>query len=204
MICPLCTSSSQDLYHRDKTRSYFKCSTCELVFVPRDELISPDQEKARYESHENSEDDSGYREYLGKIAASIIPHLEEKDAGLDFGSGKTKLLAELLKPHHVESYDIFFHPANDLLEKTYQFIIMSEVIEHLREPHIVLEKLKSLLTPAGKLFIKTKFYPDQQKFADWFYKRDITHVQFFNEHSFKQITQSCEQIGEDLWLLRNN
>jgi rubredoxin len=200
-MCPLCLAQESSLFDQDKFRSYLKCSTCGLVFVPRDSLISEDQEKERYEAHENGENQSGYIQYLSKIGEAIKPFLNEGDRGLDFGCGKTKLLAGLLAPHHVSSYDVYFHPQHELLNVTYDFVILSEVIEHLRDPRKEMLKLSS-----PKIFIKTKFYPEVG-FNQWFYKRDKTHIQFFNPGSFDELAKingykSWEKIGEDLYCFK--
>ncbi len=211
MICPLCLHHESDIFCRDKKRQYNVCRSCSLVFVPRNELISPSLEKSRYESHENDENRQ-YQNYLSIIADAISQKLPAVGFGLDFGCGRTNLLANLLrnKGHEVISYDIFFYPAQNYLESQYDFIIMSEVIEHLREPSTELEKIKELLNPDGILFIKTKLLPETLKeFENWFYKRDMTHVQFFSNESLSALSallglSQPETIGEDLYLFRNN
>jgi len=198
MTCPLCHSADNELFDQDPIRHYYLCKSCGLVFVPRNELISESLEKSRYDAHENSETDSGYREYLTSIAVSIRPHLKHGEKGLDFGCGRTKLLAEILSPQTIDSYDVYFHPEESLLEQNYDFIIMSEVIEHLRDPALTMKKLRTL---SSKFFIKTKMYPDKEEFGSWFYKRDNTHVQFFNETSFNELKfKEWKKIGTDLYL----
>ncbi len=208
MACPLCFSGATFLYDQDRLRSYFKCETCALVFVDRGSVISPQQEKERYEAHENSENNSDYRDYLSSIAQSIRPHLKNGDVGLDFGSGKTKILSELLMPHVTFSYDVYFLPDDSLLKRKYDFIILSEVIEHLRDPLRIMEDLKKCLNPQGQFFIKTKFYPERREdFGNWFYKRDITHIQFFCQMSFEKLSsllglQEVLRVGDDLFIIR--
>lgn len=210
MICPLCLGKDPELYDKDKERSFFQCPHCGLVFVPRSDLISLHTEKERYEAHDNASDNSGYVNYLTKIADSIDRKLKPNSFGLDFGSGKTTVLEEILenRGHELISYDVFFHPDEGYKKKQYDFIIMSEVIEHLRDPREEMISLKKLLKDDGMLFIKTKFLPEKN-FSTWFYKRDITHVQFFSWKSFKTLSEllelePSEEVGEDLYLLRNN
>lgn len=207
-MCPLCLHPKSELFDQDKQRNYYKCSSCDLIFVQRNILISEDLERKRYESHENSEEDSGYRSYLEKIAHSIKDHLNPDSIGLDFGCGKTKLLAELLVPHQVHSYDLYFHPDDEIFSKKFDFIILSEVIEHLRDPHQTMLQLNDHLKPNGQIFIKTKLRPQLSlDFSQWFYKRDITHVQFFNSRSFEELAKLCglnspQEVGEDLYLFK--
>lgn len=191
-MCPLCGSSSE-LYHQDKQRSYQQCESCELVFVPRSELVTSEAEKSRYDAHET---DNYYQTYLSTIAAAIMPHRKTHEHGLDFGCGKTTALGDIIG--NVESYDLFYRPDQSLLTKKYDFIILSEVIEHLRDPKQTMDELKKL---APKFFIKTKLLPEKSKFADWFYKRDVTHIQFFNESSFNALGfREWKKIGEDIYL----
>jgi SAM-dependent methyltransferase len=206
--CPVCHGYDNHEFSRDKKRIYYLCNDCSLVFVPRNLLIATEEEKKRYESHDNSNENTEYRAYLTKIADSIEPLLLKGTHGLDFGSGKTTLFSDLLKERgfQMSSYDLYFHPNEEIWSQKFDFIVLSEVIEHVRDPHECLEKIKSLLNSAGQLFIKTKFYPpDKKLFDDWFYKRDMTHVQFFNRNSLNQLAKtvgfngSFKMIGEDLY-----
>lgn len=208
--CPLCQSPETGAYSRDKFRSFLLCQACGLIFVPRAELITRDHEKLRYEDHQNSEDDEGYQLYLTKTASALGEKLPSSARGLDFGCGRTKILAEKLASlgHEVDSYDVFFHRDETIWEKKYDFIVLSEVIEHLREPRKEMERLSGLLYPQGRLFIKTKFAPQSLKdFETWFYKRDITHVQFFGLRSMEALKEilkmdEIEVLESDLSLLR--
>lgn len=210
MNCPLCSQNDSTLFDQDKQRSFYQCPHCTLVFVPRSDLVSLSAEKERYDAHENDSDSEGYLKYLTGIADSIHQHLPAKSIGLDFGSGKTTLLEKILeeKGHSVLSYDVFFHPEVPYAENKYDFIILSEVIEHLRDPFQEMAKLTELLQKDGKIFIKTKLLPEKG-FSSWFYKRDITHVQFFSPEAFNHLARSlnlheAEVIGADLFLFRNN
>lgn len=189
MMCPLCKGSSSSLYHQDKSRSYYQCQSCTLVYVPREELVSAAEEKTRYDLHENSETDQSYINYLSGIRDVILPHITKSDHGLDFGSGRTTLLEKLFIEHgyQMKSYDLYFHDHPELLKDKYDYIIMSEVIEHLRAPEADLKNLTTMLKPGSSLFVKTKLLPEEKdKFGDWFYKRDKTHVQFFTAGSFQK------------------
>lgn len=210
MNCVVCESSAR-VYTKDSERSYFECLSCQLVFVPRSELISYEQEKARYDHHQNLENDSHYISYLEKIAKGILPHLQAKSIGLDFGCGRTKLLEKILNENNLDvaSYDLYYFPESSLLKQKYDFVILSEVIEHLREPRFVLNELSMMLKPGGKMFIKTKFLPTREQFDRWFYKRDITHIQFFNPVSLKKIGElsslkNFQDLRDDLYVLGND
>ncbi|WP_408097641.1 class I SAM-dependent methyltransferase [Peredibacter sp. HCB2-198] len=209
MTCPLCQHQSSTIFDQDKLRSYYLCDQCGLVFVPRESLISSSEEKKRYDSHQNSDQDPGYHNYLLKISQEILPHLLSSGRGLDFGCGATKMLGSMFEKagFEVDSFDLYYHPDQTIWQKKYDFIILSEVIEHLNSPREVMINLRGLLNPSGHIFVKTKTYPAPPEFKNWFYKRDITHVQFFNQSSFEYLAQLVHltgpmKIGEDLFLFK--
>lgn len=208
MNCPLCNSSSIKLFDKDKFRSYFLCSDCQLISVPRNELISPDEEKRRYDLHANDESDQ-YKSYLTGIGDALLPHISAGSQGLDFGCGKSLLMEKILESHghKVESYDIYFHPKEAVLDSEFDFILLSEVIEHLATPLDVMQNLRKKLKVGGKVFLKTKLYPpDPMSFCSWSYKRDPTHIQFFSFNSLKKLGEiidlpQLEVLGPDIFML---
>lgn len=200
MNCPICLSSQNTKYDEDKFRSYFLCLECSLVFVPREKILSFSDEAQRYEAHENDEADDSYRKYLSETAEAAISRLAPGAQGLDFGSGKTTLMAKIFKSFgfSVDTYDLYFHPKEEIWNKKYDFIVLSEVIEHLKDPREVMQKLCGLLNPRGQFFIKTKLYPpDPFTFTTWFYKRDQTHVQFFDYNSLCKLGEFLNMKGPE-------
>lgn len=173
--------------------------------MPRNEILSSELEKNRYDQHENN-NEGEYLKYLTGIASSILPYIKKDDQGLDFGSGISTSLAEIfgLTGIRVDSYDLYYHPNNEIWERQYDFVILSEVIEHLREPFETMEKLAKLLKANGKIFIKTKFRNEKIEFSNWYYKRDLTHIQFFNQKSMNLLSNKSgfkmTEVGTDLYL----
>ena len=206
--CPICSDCNAQEYSHDKFRKYLICPNCELIFVPRNQLIPSDAEKQRYDSHQNDENDPHYKNYLMQMVDQIIPELEKQQVGLDFGCGRTDLLAQLFREKNflVDSFDLYFLPDEKIWTKKYHFIILSEVIEHLRDPITELGQLRKMLLPDGKIFIKTKLHPGEKSlFDNWFYKRDSTHIQFFNSKSLSELGRKIrmngpQQKSEDLAL----
>src|SRR3712207_4288200 len=124
MNCPLCASPENVKYDEDKFRSYHLCGGCALIFVPRQMILPFDVEAARYEAHENDDDDPRYRDYLAKTAEAVLASVGKKVHGLDFGCGKTRLMSNIFESHgvQVDSYDLYFHPKQEIWNKTYDFI----------------------------------------------------------------------------------
>ncbi|MFW5874952.1 MAG: hypothetical protein ACOCUC_01815 [bacterium] len=57
LMCPLCGGKNISAYSEDRFRKYLTCRTCSLVFVPEEYRASPEQEKTRYDLHNNHPDD---------------------------------------------------------------------------------------------------------------------------------------------------
>lgn len=206
-ICPLCHSGNTKYYTKDKLRSYLICNTCALVFVPENQHISDDQEKRRYDQHNNNPDDPGYRKFLSRLANPLCQRLPAGASGLDFGCGPGPALAAMLEDqgYKIAVYDKFYFPDTRVWETKYDFITATEVLEHLRCPERELDKLWRHLNPGGILGITTKLVKNKAAFDTWHYKRDPTHVCFFSIATFHWLAGTwradIEIISNDVILI---
>lgn len=187
-VCPLCGANCS-LFHQDKRRSYFICACCSLVHVPKEFHLTASKEREEYDKHENSLLDDGYRRFLSRAAEPLLSRLDHKAYGLDFGCGPAPMLAKMLSDqgHKVELFDKFYFPEDSVLENTFDFIVTTEVVEHLSDPKSVLNTLFSSLKPSGFLVIMTKRWLDIERFSSWHYKNDPTHITYFHEKTFHWI-----------------
>lgn len=207
MQCPLCSAAAAAPFHADRRRSYLRCETCSLVFVPPAFFLSRQAERAEYDLHRNDVDDPGYRAFLARLAEPLLARLPPASRGLDFGCGPGPALAHMLREagHEVALYDSFYVPATDVLDSRYDFICATEVVEHLHAPGRELARLWSLLVPGGWLAIMTKLVRDRAAFSGWHYKNDPTHVCFFSEQTWQWWARrqgaTLEIIGADVILL---
>jgi hypothetical protein len=208
MQCPLCSGHSVAAYHSDKRRDYLQCSLCELVFVPFHQQLSRQDEKAIYDQHQNSAYDQGYREFLRRLTNPLLDQLKESSQGLDFGCGPGPTLSVMLEEqgHTMALFDLYY--ANDpaVLDRQYDFITSTEVIEHLAQPGAELQRLWNLLVTGGHLGLMTKQVRNRDAFANWHYKNDLTHISFFSEQTFVYLGQQWgstpEFIGADVIIFR--
>jgi len=126
--------------------------------------------------------------------------------GLDFGCGPAPALANKLSQlgHDVNVYDIYYAPNNEVLTKQYDFITCTEVIEHLASPTTQFELLIKMLKPDGILGIMTKLVLNKERFANWHYKNDPTHISFFSRKTFEYLAKryelKLEFIGQDVMI----
>lgn len=196
--CLLCGAECEQwLEHRGVSYSF--CPRCRLL--RKEQFPELAEERARYETHNNSVQDPRYLEYIrGVISADLYPRLKPGDAVLDFGCGSAKAVEALLAGEapgvEVVSYDPFFHPETPesalaaLNRQGFNFIIAIEVFEHLFDPGTAIRRLKNLLVPGGGILLRTMLYPgNRTSFRKWWYKDDLTHVHFFAEETFAWIAQ---------------
>lgn len=197
--CPLCRSDSTKIIHQDShskvDRPYLLCSDCDLIFVPRLFHLSPSQEKAIYDCHENNPNDLGYRKFLSRLTTPLIQHLKTGAEGLDFGCGPGPTLSVMLREagFNVSEYDPFYSPDTAALTKKFDFVTSTEVVEHLSDPEKIFNKLFGLLKPQGVLGIMTK-RPPERGIVNWHYTKDPTHITFYSIKTFEFIASkyNCE------------
>lgn len=207
-ICPLCEHNRIDFYFAD-ARSFWQCENCQLVFVAASEHLSEFYEKERYDFHENDSTDPGYRAFLNRLIKPLSERLDGGSEGLDFGCGPGPTVSIMLEElgHKVACFDKFYANKPELLDQRYDFITSTEVIEHLSEPRLELERLAGLLKPSGYFGIMTKLLPPADQFANWHYKKDLTHICFYAERTFEWIAAqwdlSLEILDVDVIILRS-
>jgi 2-polyprenyl-3-methyl-5-hydroxy-6-metoxy-1,4-benzoquinol methylase len=187
VVCPLCGSSETKLFYEGRSREFFQCLECGLVFVPERLHPTADEEKARYDFHSHSLLDSGYRNFLNRLFQPLEKHLTPGARGLDFGCGQSPTLSVLFEEagFPCANYDLYYRNDPEVLKTKYDFVTCSETMEHFRRPREEFEKLIGLLKPGGRLGIMTQRLDDAPEFAQWFYKDDSTHLCFFSRKSFQ-------------------
>ncbi len=206
--CPLCNEAQAWEYARDQRRPYLCCGHCGLVLVAAEHYLDRAAERAEYALHQNDPADPGYRAFLSRFAEPLVQRLSPGAEGLDFGCGPGPALAQMLgaSGFRVALYDSFFAPDRSLLERQYDFICATEVVEHLHHPGRELAYLWSWLNAGGWLGIMTKLVRDQTAFATWHYKNDPTHVCFFSQRTWQWWAERhvarLEFVGADVILLR--
>lgn len=192
--CVLCGSDETEWIYRDDTRldllrDYYLCSECKLIFVPPDQRLSAEEELSRYEMHENDPEDPNYRKFLNRMFKPMVEKLPEESSGLDFGSGPGPTLHLMFEEagHLMRIYDPFFANDPSVFEQQYDFITTTETAEHLYRPLLELDRLWECLKPGGYLGVMTRRWTTVEKFKNWHYKNDDTHVIFFHENTFHWI-----------------
>lgn len=187
MDCPLCHSVLTTMIDPE----YFDCTTCGALVKHHDLLPTPDEELFRYKLHNNDVNDTGYQQFTSPIWQYILQNFNQKDRGLDFGSGTGPVISKMLKDqgYNICQYDPFFAPDAHLLKKQYHYIACCEVIEHFFNPEKEFKLLDQLLLPGGRFVGMTLLYNDTIDFKNWVYRKDETHVFIYRKETLEFIAQ---------------
>ena len=189
-VCPLCENKSEKFY--EDTQRYYKCNSCGGIFVHSDDLPKEDDEKERYELHDDDTQDAGYRKFVSPITSNILKDFSKKNKGLDFGAGTSAIISVVLREHDydIKNYDPYFHNEPKLLTQKYDYISSCEVIEHFYHPKKEFRLLREMLREGGKLYLMTDVYDEKIDFASWYYKNDPTHVFIYTPQTFEYIKKA--------------
>lgn len=189
--CPLCRHRESTLFHSEPAREYLRCAVCALVHVPAGYHLSPSAEKQRYDTHRNSPDDPGYRGFLSRLFEPLAAHLSPGAEGLDYGSGPGPALSVMFEEagFGMRIYDPFYAPERSVLRRRYDFVTCTETAEHFSRPGEEFRTLVSLVRPGGWIGVMTAMLEEDTRFADWYYRKDPTHVAFYSRATFRWLAQ---------------
>lgn len=135
----------------------------------------------RYELHRNDLASPDYKNFVAPLAKAIQERVSAGSHGLDFGCGSAPIMAHILGEagYQMQAFDPFFKPDYGALNRRYDFVVASEVVEHFYSPAVEFRNLKSLIKPGGVLGLMTLLIDEQTDFPNWYYRRDPTHVVFY-------------------------
>jgi len=188
--------------HEKSGITYFHCKSCAYIFKSPENYQDLKSQEARYDLHENNEDDEGYIAYFKRFLDFTLPLAGNPSTALDFGCGRTSLLAKLLQQEGIacDHYDPIYHPDTLHERKKYDLVVSTEVFEHLHDPKEVFVSLLDSLNDGGYLALQTQFHPnDVEAFKKWYYHQDPTHIVFFTAKTFAVLSEmyGCEFIGDN-------
>lgn len=198
--CKICAAPIKNTSILKNSRVFYNCDDCGFISLDSRFYLSSDQEKARYDLHENSSENSDYIKLLEDfMKAAVEPYSVQKI--LDYGSGPNPVLAKLLRErgYEVDIYDPYYAPWDPSNNSSYDMIVSTETFEHFRDPLKEFQRIKNLLKPQAYLAIMTSFACNHEEFKAWRYKDDETHISFYSMQSFRKLAELF-----DLGIIYNN
>lgn len=207
LYCPLCTHRAGK-YLEDRRRAYFHCPRCDLVFADPASHLEVAGQKEEYDRHENDPADWRYRLFLSRLVTPLLDRLVPGMQGLDYGCGPGPALSLMLEEAGMSmtDFDPFYRPNAAALNRNYDFVTCTEVVEHFSTPAHDWERLTALLRSRGWLGIMTKLVISRERFANWHYKEDPTHVAFYSPKTFSWLGAEfgfiVDQVDRDVLIMR--
>ena len=186
--CLLCKSNT-NLFFEDKNKKYYKCDNCLSIMLDPSNHVTDEEEKERYETHNNDINDIRYQNFVSPIVESVRNNYNTNHLGLDYGAGTGPVITSILEKegYNIKLYDPYFHYYPENLCEKYDYIICSEVIEHFYHPYDEFAKLSNILKEKGSIICMTSIYDDGIDFNNWTYKNDKTHVFFYHKKGLEWI-----------------
>lgn len=148
-------------------------------------FVSSEVAKARYDTHQNGVNNVDYIAYQKSIFDQFIGIYLKSGSTLDYGCGEGAVLQRFIENLFI--YDLYYHNDDTIFKRTFDNIILIEVVEHFEDPIGEFKRLVERLNEGGRLIVQTQFYTNFEQIEDWWYVRDATHVSFYNIEAFKYL-----------------
>jgi SAM-dependent methyltransferase len=201
LSCPLCAGAAAG-FCADRRRRFHRCGACELVFADPASHLDTGEEKAVYDLHCNDPADARYRAFLARLSEPLCERLTPGMQGLDYGCGPGPTLGLMLREAGMRmcEYDPVYRPDETVLQRQYDFVTCTEVVEHFRDPGADWSRLARLVRPGGWLGVMTWLLEsaDARAFRAWGYKGDPTHVAFYSPATLEWLGR---ELGFEVWRL---
>ncbi len=211
--CKICHCNTSVIKDEKTDKIYHRCLNCDYIFMDDKYYLDASLEKKHYDNHNNNLESLGYVKMFEKLIEEFVsPDAKDIKTALDFGCGEGEVLPILLERVGIscDKYDLFYFPKKVYADKKYDLICCTEVIEHLVNPLDTIKELLSHLNKDGYLLLMTYFHPsDDEKFLEWFYIKDMTHIGFFSFKTFEYLTSELglkivKNNSKNIVLLKNN
>lgn len=184
--CDLCGAAGLKGVVTADARTWFYCAVCELVHVSPQFHPSQQQQGERYARHQNSRSDAGYVAMLERVIARLLAHCPDARRVLDYGSGPTPVLVDLLLERGLQArgFDPLYAPQPPA-DLPCDAITAVETFEHFAAPAAELRRIDGWLRDGGVLVVQTLFHQGPDAIANWWYARDRTHIAFYSDATWR-------------------
>jgi SAM-dependent methyltransferase len=190
MVCPLCISPDCIVHAQIGSRLFFRCNSCDLVFVPKEYHLTQAQEKARYMHHENTNDNPEYVNYLSSIFDNVLRFVPQPVSILDFGSGAEHVLTNIIRARGETcvAHDPLYGMTVEENDR-FDIVVACEALEHLRDPRRDMDLIAHHVKPEGFVYVRTRLHDGVRDFSSWYYAKDPTHISFYCSKTMETIAK---------------
>ncbi len=194
-FCLLCGESPSEALPVAE-RLYYRCPACGSAWLDRDEALCEEAERQRYLLHDNSLENTGYRNYLNGILETVLagigPEIKEIRRVFDYGCGPYPALVRLFAERGYDSrgWDPLFQSGVLPFPGGADLSTCVEVVEHFLDPESGFKGLAEATKIGGYCAIATQLIPFERDeflrfFPSWWYRQDPTHVTFYTPEGLK-------------------
>jgi hypothetical protein len=195
--CPLCHSQlTNHVFHQEQhERDFYNCEGCFICFVNREQLLTVEIEKERYDLHQNDIRSKGYEKFLRRLINPIVQKLPNDSSGLDFGCGPYPMLIEIFNEDgfkNIKGWDPIYHKDESVFDEKYDFITMCEVFEHIYDLKFEMDRVVTLLKTDGLLVVSTGIKISDSALETWHYLQDDTHINLVTDETIQWIANKYD------------
>lgn len=185
--CTLCSGTAIETIRRPN-RAFCHCPECDLILVPERFHLSAASQRERYARHNNHPENPGYVGMLNEVADLLDATISRPARVLDYGSGPSPVLVDLLRRRGVDAigFDPLFAPELDATAR-FDAVVAVETLEHVAHPAEELRRICDLVRPGGTFVMRTLLHQGPLSVSGWWYARDSTHVSFYSAATLRSI-----------------
>lgn len=207
MECPIC-SFSDIRSLQNKRRAFFHCPSCGFFWADPASALRAEEQKNRYDLHQNDRSNQGYGEYISRIIDRTLDWAQRDTFPgsrvrriVDWGSGPSGLASQFLRERGLDvvSWDPFFASDHPPEVESFDVALCIEVAEHFSSPVKDFLALAATLKPGGRLMVHTHSAPEREEdFLSWWYIEDRTHVSFYSPGALQILASLGSLVFEAL------
>lgn len=216
MPCPLCGLSEKTDIGRKGPSFYVECLACGLVSIRPHPTDAELKEFYRDYVYHHRVKNPGAKSLRFRSKVLPLKLMAKGNRFLDIGCNVGSFVAAA---HRLgcEAYGIDVSPNainhakqlwpgcnffNETLEEfsirgiTFDMVVCTEVIEHVRDLHRFMRSLRAVLNPGALLFFTTPdtghFRTPKKRFLDWKEVRPLEHVALFNRRNIRMLFEKYD------------
>lgn len=226
VVCSICGERTQPRFTKqleDKQILYNECVSCGHLIASDYESLIDYANKNYFKDIDYGWEDRNNRIFKILLLLLKVPgiQLNSKSVILDYGCGHGKLVGKLQHSGlNIYGYEPFskiididknIFNDKDLLYThipNVNLILFIEVLEHLRNPNVILNEIATILHHNGYLLISTGIYSNEVHTNNWYYLNPATgHVSIYTERSLVLLLKKCGfipcfRVNETIWLFK--